>query len=109
MTNHPNRSSKTAAIRAAQKHVSAPIGSRTSWTVVGPYRSTEPSGPSTDAHFDSYAKAVNARSTWVAKIAVTLMGKPDLATTVDYIAYSRGQQPVVDLVSAALVEGPMDA
>lgn len=109
MTNHPDRSSKTAAIRAAQKYVSAPTGSRTSWSLYGPYRCTEPTGASTEAHFDSYAKALRARTTWVAQIAVALMGRADLVDSVDYVAYSREPQPVAGLVSAAIAEGPMNA
>lgn len=108
MSNHPNRSSKTVAIRAAQQLVSLPFGSRTSWTVVGPYRSSDPHGPRTEGHADSYAKAVRMRSAWVARLAVSLMDRPEIIDTVDWIIESRGPMPVAALVSAALAEGPFN-
>jgi hypothetical protein len=63
-----------AAIKAARKHVSI-SGSRASWHVYGPYRSSDPSGPSTEITCDSYTKARTRRTAWRAAIALALMGK----------------------------------
>lgn len=79
--------SKTAAIREASKHVSI-SGRGTSWHIYGPYRASEPSGPSTEHHADSYTKAVRIRAAWRAEIALHYMGAltEDASYAVDYAA-----------------------
>lgn len=68
--------SKTVAIRAARTFVSAPHRrSSTDYVVYGPYRSSDPHGPSTEHQSDSYPRARAARSRWVARIALHLMGQ----------------------------------
>lgn len=72
--------SKTAAIREAMGHVSI-CGSGTSYHVYGPYRASEPRGPSTEITADSYPKALRARCGWRAQIALALMGRLDENTS----------------------------
>lgn len=69
--------SKTAALREAARTTSI-YGQGTSWTVTGPYRSSEPDGPATSHSCDSYPKAVAARAGWTSAVALCLMGRPDL-------------------------------
>lgn len=97
--------SKTAAIREASKYCSI-SGRGTSWTVYGPYRSSQPDGPSTESNADSYTKALLIRSAWRARIALHFMGRLDEDTkfAVEEAAYG-GSQPMTrtrDLVDAAL-------
>lgn len=79
--------SKTAALSKARLAVGLPHGRATSWRVVGPYRSSEPGGPSTVANFDSYTKASIARARWVAQVTFALMGRDDLIEQVDLDEY----------------------
>jgi hypothetical protein len=67
---------KTEAIRQSAQHVFI-HGSRTSWTVVGPHHSDDPSGPSGEFHTDSYEKARRIATGWRALIALSLMDKLD--------------------------------
>jgi len=69
--------SKTAALAAASRAVGAPVGERTSWQVIGPYRDTDIDGPSTTASASSYTQARAIRTRWVAQIALALMGVED--------------------------------
>jgi len=79
-----NTTSKTAAIREASGYC-AIAGQRTSWHIYGPYRYSDPHGPSTEMTADSYAKAVAIRTAWRARIALALMGRltEDTACKVD--------------------------
>ena len=68
--------SKTAAIREARRAVGRPIRvSSTSYQVYGPYRASEPEGPSTQQSYDSYPKAALGRAVWVAEVALAMMGR----------------------------------
>lgn len=66
--------SKTEAMRIAAKTVSI-HGSRTSWTIIGPYGYSNPKGPYTELHRDSYAKARRCATAWRARIALNLLTK----------------------------------
>lgn len=67
--------SKTAAIAKARGYVGQPIRrSSTDYVVYGPYRVTEPNGPSTELQRSSYPKALSARTEWVAEVALAFMG-----------------------------------
>lgn len=66
--------SKTAAIKAARRSVSEPIGRGTSWTVYGPHDYADPAGPYTQRSATSYQKAARIRAAWVASVALELMG-----------------------------------
>ncbi len=72
-----NTMSKTAAIAAARHAVGAPVGQRTSWSVTGPY-GADLSGPSTTYECDSYARALAARTRWVVRLALDMLGKTSL-------------------------------
>lgn len=74
--------SKTAAIKIARDAVSQPIGNRTSWMLIGPYRANDIEGPTTEINADSYWSALAKRTKWVAFIALVLMGYD--AADVDY-------------------------
>lgn len=78
---------KTAAINQASKTVSI-WGRGTSWTVCGPYSYDDPSGPCTESHCDSRAKAVRRAAAWKACVALSLMGHltEDAHYAVDYAA-----------------------
>jgi len=65
--------SKSAAIRESAG-VGNISGRGTSWQVFGPYRVTEPTGPSTAITADSYAKARRIATQWRAEVALCLMG-----------------------------------
>lgn len=97
--------SKTAAIREASTHCSI-SGRGTSWTIYGPYSSSNPSGPSTESHADSYPKALKIRAAWRARIALHLMGRlnDDTRFAVEEAAYGGSQSVsnVRDLVDAGL-------
>lgn len=67
--------SKTAALAKARTAVSAPIGRGTSWTIYGPYRYADISGPSTEGNDSSYPASAARRARWVARIALALMGR----------------------------------
>lgn len=68
--------SKSSAIRAARSYVGRPIRvSSTSYHVYGPYRASEPEGPSTQQSYDSYPKAALGRAVWVAEVALAMMGR----------------------------------
>jgi hypothetical protein len=98
--------SKTAAIREARTCVSID-GRGTSWNVYGPYRNSDLSGPSTSLSAASYEQARRMRATWVADIALTLMGYSDEESVGEPHAQSwNGITRVEDLVamSAAKIE-----
>lgn len=68
--------SKTAAIREARRHVSAPVRqSPTSYVVYAPYRATQPTGARTELVADSRPKIVARRAEAVARVALALMGR----------------------------------
>lgn len=73
-----HRISKTAAIAQARRLVS--IDGR--YTVIGPYRDSEPRGPCTEIRRATYVQAQDVRAAWAASLAVRLMGVTDL--DVDY-------------------------
>ena len=61
---------KNAAIAAARKMVS--IEGR--YTVIGPYRDTDPHGPCTEVTKATYTEARDLRASWAAGLALRLMG-----------------------------------
>ncbi len=67
--------SKTAAIKEARPMVGI-SGRHTSWQITGPYDCANPDGPNTTRNADSYQRAAQCRATWVAEIALNLMGVP---------------------------------
>ena len=100
----------TAAIMEAGTFVNKPSGRGTSWTLYGPYRLNDLHGPSTSVNYDRYQKAVAGRTIWVAQIALSLMGKPELQDTVDYVAHRNAGLSgitVLHLVRESIKEGPM--
>ena len=100
----------TAAIMEAGTFVSKPSRCGTSWALCGPYRLNDLHGPSTSVNCDHYQKAVAWRTIWVAQIALTLMGRPELQATVDYVAHKnagRSGLTVPHLVRESIKEGPM--
>lgn len=97
--------SKTAAIREARGLVGLPIRrSATDYVVYGPWDDSDPHGPSTEYQADSYHKAAAARTRWVARVALGLMGRlgADAKSTIEYESYRGYSNRVEDLVSAAL-------
>lgn len=97
--------SKTAAIREARGFVGLPIRrSATDYVVYGPWDDGDPHGPSTEFQADSYPKAIAARTRWVARIALALMGRldGDAKSTIEYESDRGYGSRVEDLVNAAL-------
>jgi hypothetical protein len=96
---------KTQAINATQNTVSI-WGSGTSWTLCGPYRDHDPSGPSTESHADSYPKARLCATKWRARVALGLMGKlsQESAFAVDWHADSYNKPQTVGAMIAAGVK-----
>lgn len=70
---------KASALALAQKHVHI-VGR---WTVIGPYRDSDPTGPYTEISKPTYAAALNLRTAWVASLALRMMGIED--EDVDYL------------------------
>ena len=66
--------SKTAAIKEARGYVSI-HGSGTSWSICGPYRTSDPDGPYTEVHTCGYSEAVQIRKIWTVELALWYMGK----------------------------------
>jgi hypothetical protein len=98
--------SKTAAIREARRAVGRPIRvSSTSYQVYGPYRASEPNGPSTQHNYDSYPKALAGRTVWVARVAVALMGRltDDASMAIEWAAEDRRGDPLT--VESLVEEG----
>lgn len=98
--------SKSSAIRAARSYVGRPIRvSSTSYQVYGPYRASEPNGPSTQHDYDSYPKALAGRTVWVARVALALMGRltEDAHMAVEWAAYERRGDPLT--VESLVEEG----
>lgn len=102
---------KTTAIREARRYVGRPIRvSSTSYHVYGPYRASEPDGPSTQQNYDSFWKARAGRALWVAHIALALMGKltEDACAAMDWHAYDgRDDQTIETLVDVGLRATPL--
>lgn len=101
---------KTAAIAAARQHC-AIWGRGTSWTVSGPYYHSQPDGPTTEHQCSSYARAVAIRTTWRARIAISLLINPDLHAwfaarcAIDEVMhdpYTRGPRTLAALVDIGL-------
>lgn len=73
--------SMTKALHTAAQHISQPAGCGTTWRLYGPFYSTEAGlrGPTTDRNARSYAQAREARTVWVAELALALIGVEDHA------------------------------
>ena len=84
--------SKAEAMRIAANAVSI-HGSRTSWTIVGPYKNSDPRGPSTELHVDSYAKARRSATAWRARIALNLLA--EFTTEMDWIIFEKIEDKVM--------------
>ena len=96
---------KTTALLAAAQHVSV-VGRGSSWTTITPWRFTDPAGPYTETHSDSYPKARIIARTATARIALHFMG---LATqenieSVEYASYSGFVGTARELLNTALAE-----
>jgi hypothetical protein len=65
--------SKSEAIRESAG-IGRISGRGTSWQVHGPYRITQPAGPSTTINADSYPNARRIATQWRAEVALYLMG-----------------------------------
>ena len=94
---------KTAALRAAGQYVSV-VGRGTSWTTITPWRFTEPTGPSTETHSDSYANARIIARTATARIALHFMGlaSQENIESIEYAAYSGFRGTARELLKEAL-------
>ena len=94
-----------AAIRLAGRYVSI-SGSKTSWTVYGPWKDDDVHGPSTAINADSYYHARDIAVLKKARIALALMGRltDDMRTAVDWEHY-QGCRNTAKLVAAALTGG----
>lgn len=94
--------SKTAAIKASANTASI-SGTGTSWQIYGPYRVTEPKGPSTTQNADSYAKAKRIATQWRSEVALVLMGcwDTEAAAAVDMAAHDHYTSKTVDAFIAA--------
>lgn len=70
--------SKTAALALARRAVCAPIRrSSTDYVVYGPYRSSEPHGPGTEAQRNTYPQARDLMTGWRAEVAAcAVLGRP---------------------------------
>lgn len=93
---------KTAAIRAARRAVTQPIGRGTSWMLIGHYRSSDINGPSTQVNADSYYRARAERTQWVAHIALVLMGYN--AEDAAYWTQSERETTINGLVDACIAK-----
>jgi len=95
---------KTAALRAAAQHVSV-VGRGTSWTTITPWRFTEPKGPSTETHSDSYTKARIIARNSTARIALHFMGlaTPENIESIEYASY-QFNGTARELLNTALAE-----
>lgn len=100
--------SKTAALAAAQKEVSYPIGSGTSWCIVAPYRSDKPNGPSTEIRGHCYSDLLSRRAQKVAEVALCMMGVDISDVDVDYVLYQHSQMSAKNIVNAVLRLPPND-
>ena len=70
--------SGTAAIREARRIVSPPARrSATDFIVYGPRDDGDPHGQRAAIRADGYHKAAAARTRWVARVALALMGRLD--------------------------------
>lgn len=96
--------SKTAAIRESANAISI-SGRGTSWQVYGPYKVTNPSGPSTTINADSYTKARRIATKWRAKVALVLMGvwSDDVMFAVEeFHDHHYGGSTLADYITAGL-------
>lgn len=97
--------SKTAAIKAARKAVSAPIRhDSTSYSLIGPWDWSELRGPTTEKTATSYEDALSKRARWVASIALSLMGKMDDEGVAAYAIFDSDEKSVESLITHALQE-----
>ena len=95
--------SKTAAIRGSANATSI-SGRGTSWQVYGPYKVTNPSGPSTAINADSYTKARRIATQWRAEVALVLMGvwSEDVMIAVESHDHHYGGSTLADYITAGL-------
>ena len=94
--------SKTAALAAAQKEVSYPIGSGTSWCIIAPYCNARPNGPSTEIRGHNYSTMLSRRAQKVAEIALCMMGVECQDVAVDYVVHWHGPMSAKNIVNAVL-------
>lgn len=96
--------SKTAAIREASRYCSI-YGSGTSWTVTGPYQVSNPNGPYTESHTNSYEKARSIRTKWRAELALHFMDQDSRIANVEldqYDVWRHSDNSVRAIVTRAL-------
>lgn len=95
---------KTAALLAASQHVSV-VGRGTSWTTITPWRFSDPTGPSTKTHSDSYPKARIIARTANARIALHFMGMAtqENIESIEYASY-QFSGTARELLNTALAE-----
>ena len=95
--------SKTAAIRESAKAISI-SGRGTSWQVYGPYKFTNPSGPSTTINADSYTKARRIATQWRAKVALVMMGVwcEEVMLAVEFHDHHHDGGKLADYITAGL-------
>jgi len=105
--------SKTAAIRQAQKETGKPIRRfATDWVFYGPYRI---GGHDTEIRAISYQHAVTKRTAWVAELALHAMGKCDesaksaIESELNDSYGARGVSNLVDCGMAAFGKGSTEA
>lgn len=97
--------SRTAAIREARRIVSPPARrSATDFIVYGPRDDGDPHGQRAAIRADGCHKAAAARTRWVARVALALMGRLDAAarSVIEHESHSGHSNRVEDLVAAAL-------
>lgn len=99
--------SKSVAIREARSLVSRPHRyGPTDYVVYGPYRASEPYGPTTTAQRDSHPAAMRVRTCWIAEIALSMLGKLDEwsrdCLDDNHPAYRFGGYTVESIVNAGL-------
>ena len=95
---------KTAALRLASQHVSV-VGRGTSWTTITPWRFSDPTGPYTETHSDSYVKARIIARTANARIALHFMGMAtqENIESIEYASY-QFSGTARELLNTALAE-----
>ncbi len=94
--------SKTAALKAAQKEVSYPMGSGTSWCIVAPYYNDRPNGPSAEISGNCYSDLLSRRAQKVAEIALCMMSIDISDAEVDYVVYKYGTMSAKKIVDAVI-------
>jgi len=94
---------RTEALRIAQNAVCDPIRySSSSYILYGPYHDDDPTGPTTELNCDSYRKALQRRTEWVASIVLNLLGAD--GGMVDEIVNRHGPMSAAKLVRYAMAK-----